>query len=92
MSKIIERIKADPRVADISDERGYGEGFWVYTRGWCCDAPRSGHDESACLHTIHEESPSACWVAMRDLAPCDCYHCTYKQAPSEAPRSDEPCE
>ncbi len=72
MSKIIERIKADPRVADISDERGFGEGFWVYTKGWCTEAHPAGHDEATCLHGIHEDSPTACWEAMRSLAPCDC--------------------
>ena len=77
MSKIIEKIKADPRVADISDERGDDQGFWVYAQGWCIESrPDGEHNESDCLHTIHEDSPSECWKVMRGLKPCNCAgHC-----------------
>ena len=76
MSKIIDKILADPRVDAISDERGSGEGFWVYTTSFCMDSMPSGHEESACLHTIHEDSPTECYKRLREVIPCDCFRCT----------------
>lgn len=29
MSKYLESLKSDPRVADVSDERGFGDGYFV---------------------------------------------------------------
>lgn len=81
MSKVIEKLKADKRVVDISDERDMDQGFWVYTKGWCRESmPNGTHDESTCLHVIHENSPSECWRLMRDLKPCNCEgHCVPRE-------------
>jgi uncharacterized protein involved in high-affinity Fe2+ transport len=32
MNKTHAKIIADPRVSDVSDETGYGEGVWVYLK------------------------------------------------------------
>jgi hypothetical protein len=66
----IERIRSDPRVRDISDERhGWNDnGFWVYLKnGFCWD------DQG--LHIIHEPSPSACRRLFREIRPCTCAEC-----------------
>ena len=67
---VIERIKKDPRVKSISDERAAGDGFWVYLHyGYY------GYEWSS--HIIHEDSPSACLSYLRDVRPCDCPECKH---------------
>lgn len=62
---VIERIKAHPAVEGISDERGMGDGFWVYLKdGWVYDNPGE--------HALHEDSPSECLKMLRGLMACDC--------------------
>ena len=67
--RTIDRIKADPRVADVSDERDMGDGYWVYLKpGW-----RWVED---CLHAIHEDTPSACLRELRGgVIECKCNYC-----------------
>jgi hypothetical protein len=58
MSKTTDTIKAHPLVESISDERGLGDGYWVYLK--------TGHiAASSECGTIHEESPSACLRLLR---------------------------
>ncbi len=79
MSKnwIIARIESDMRVGSISDERSTGDGFWVYTQGFCRESLPSGeHREDVCLHIVHEDTPTKCWARMNELIRCDCAgHC-----------------
>ncbi len=66
--KIIERIKSDLRVAEVSDERELGDGFWVYLKsGW--------NNGSAEEHIIHEASPSACLKRFYEIDDCNCDDC-----------------
>ena len=65
---VIDRIKNDQRVREVSDERGLGDGFWVYLKDGFCG------DDMGC-HIIHEDSPSACLKAMRYIQPCTCREC-----------------
>jgi hypothetical protein len=73
----IERIKNDPRVADISDERCQDDGFWVYLKpGWCNAyedpvAARCGDP----LHIIHEETPASSLRVLRYIEKCTCKDC-----------------
>lgn len=67
MSKIIERILAHPKVASISDERGMGDGFWVYLKkGWQNDPE---------THCIHENSPTRCFWYLPSVSECSCDDC-----------------
>lgn len=53
MSKVLDRIQADPRVESVSDERRNGDGCWVYLLpAYICPAMECG--------TIHEDSWTAC--------------------------------
>lgn len=66
--KTIERIKSDRRVADVSDEREMGDGFWVYLKpGW-----RWAEDW---VHSIHEDTPSECLRELHRAIPCHCREC-----------------
>lgn len=52
--KYLDQLRADPRIDSIDDERGYGEGIWVYLKpGY--RAP----DDSASDRTIHEDTIAA---------------------------------
>jgi hypothetical protein len=64
MSKVIDKIKSDPRVESVSDERIFGDGFWVYLKtGFACDPE---------THCIHEDSPSECWSRFKEIHSCEC--------------------
>lgn len=63
--KTIEKIKKHPAVVSISDERGSGDGFWVYLKsGWTYDNPGE--------HSLHEDTPSQCLPMLSRLMKCDC--------------------
>lgn len=68
MNKTILKLKSDPRVEEISDERSAGDGFWVYLKSGFY-----GYEEGS--HIIHEDSPSECLKFMRDVRPCKCNEC-----------------
>lgn len=77
----IERIKADPRVADVSDERSMGDGFWVYLKsGFAVQG-----DE---VHCIHEDTPSDCLRELRHgVIECKCKGCRMDIAAMKRPLS-----
>ena len=52
-------------IAEISDERRDGDGYWVYlaTGLW------SPEDET---HCVHEDTPRACAAKLRRVEPCPC--------------------
>lgn len=67
--KLKKLIQNHPRVEDISDERGSGDGCWVYLkRGW-------GERGNPQCHTIHEDTWSDVLRAVRDAEPCECDNC-----------------
>jgi hypothetical protein len=71
MNKVIQKIKADYRVRDVSDERLLGDGFWVYLKdGYCYDQQEQ--------HIIHENSPSACMRQLPYVQPCHCQDCNFQ--------------
>lgn len=71
------RILLDARVAEISDERSFGDGIWVYTKPGFCDHSSMGpsHDAGCCRHSIHEDTWSLIVRQMNNLKPCDCARC-----------------
>ena len=66
--KMRERILNDPKVLEISDERGNGDGIWVYFHyGWrvCEDF----------VHQVHEDTWPECLRKVKSAVPCDCPDC-----------------
>jgi hypothetical protein len=58
--KYLDQLRADPRVSDISDERAYDEGVWVYlVPGWVSDSTDTG--------TIHERTLADIRSEMRSI-------------------------
>lgn len=53
-------------IDDISDERGDGDGYWVYlVPGWICDE----------VHCVHEDTIRECAKAMRCIERCTAPNC-----------------
>jgi hypothetical protein len=51
------------RIAEVSDERDAGDGYWVYLKvGW--------RDEEGETHCVHEDTPTACARRMPGLIRC----------------------
>lgn len=47
MNRYLDTLRSDPRVADVSDERAMGDGYWVALRdGWLTET-------NGC-QTVHE--------------------------------------
>jgi len=66
LPKILERHRS--RIAGISDERSFGDGYWVYLKaGWNVGG------ES--LHIIHEDNPTQCAKAFAWVEKCKCNEC-----------------
>lgn len=57
------------KIHDISDERGSGDGYWVYLeRGWILYPDGT--------HQAHEDTPTQCAQRISDLVErCDCAYC-----------------
>ena len=70
-SRVIQKLIDDPRVSEVSDERGSDDGFWVYLKpGWIWQCE---------VHCVHEDTPSACLIEMRGVESCNCSdYCTSK--------------
>ena len=64
--KIIDKIKADPRVSEVWNE---GEdGWWVGLKtGFICT-----HSET---HAVHEWTLTKLWESFKSVEPCDCKDC-----------------
>lgn len=55
-------------IDSVSDERAYGEGYWVNLRdGWCNPADPS-------CHTLHEDTPQEC-AQYFPVEQCWCKDC-----------------
>lgn len=65
-SEIIKKILKDPRVQEISDERGMDDGFWIYLKSGWIDPIGSE------AHHIHEDTPAEAYKYLKWIAPCDC--------------------
>ena len=59
--KAIDRLKKDPRVDSISDERSFGDGYFVYLKAGYCIS-----DDDTC-HTIHEYSIAECLKQLQGV-------------------------
>jgi hypothetical protein len=56
-------------ITAVSDERGSGDGYWVYLiAGW------QNAMDLGC-HIVHEETASECAAVLSDVIPCDCADC-----------------
>ena len=55
--KYLDQLRADPRVADVSDERGMGDGYWIVLKdGW--------YSPDMDCQTIHEYTIKALRAVM----------------------------
>lgn len=69
------------RIADVSDDRGNDDGYWVYlASGW--------RDPDGETHCIHEDSPSAAANLMLQIIRCTRPGCCDNGHPS--PTSTQP--
>jgi len=74
MSAIESKVRNNPKVQEISDERDQDAGIWAYLK------PGFYHGSSFChpydrRHNAHEETWTALNKALRDVHPCDCAAC-----------------
>lgn len=61
VKKNLASVLAHPLVIDVSDERAFGDGIWIYLRdGWISDALD--------LSTIHEDSWGECVDLLKRAA------------------------
>jgi hypothetical protein len=57
------------RVDEISDERGNGDGYWIYLKpGWI--NPLLG------AHLVHEYTVKDCMEHFKTVCKCDCEQCS----------------
>ena len=54
------------KIESVSDERGMGDGCWVYLADGLMD--NSNHQ----CHIIHEDTFRECITYIRDAVPCNC--------------------
>lgn len=66
----ILRIKSNPHVHSISDERASGDGIWVYLRN-------GFNNGDGGEHAIHEDTFAACAEKLSLITPCNCKDCTH---------------
>ena len=68
-SPITQKILKNPKVHSISDERGAGDGFWIYLKlGWI-DNVGTG------AHMVHEDTPEEAYKYLQWVSKCDCDEC-----------------
>lgn len=62
------------KVCEVGDERGMGDGYWIYLNtGWCWD--------DTGLHSIHEDTVARAIQAFRDgVRQCTCKDCVTEMA------------
>ncbi len=69
LPKTLQRF-AD-RIEDYSDERGSGNGIWIYyKRGY-----KSHSDPMGCLHQDHEDTVAKLASCARHALRCNCNYC-----------------
>ena len=53
-------------IEEISDERRYGDGIWVYLKpGLTWDG----------VHMVHEDTLKECAMQLLNVVKCNCAHC-----------------
>ena len=58
----------DKRIEEVSDERKFGDGIWLYLiKGWC-------RDDGA--HCVHEDTVKECKEELKYIQVCTCERCT----------------
>lgn len=61
-------VKRDPRVRDVSDERGMGDGVWIYlVAGYDNGSPET--------HAVSEDTVGEALAAFRGIRKCSCEDC-----------------
>ena len=77
LPKTLAKLREDPRVEEISDERGEDAGYWIYfVPGWI--------NTEADIHMIHEDTVKEVLAVFRNyIEPCDCESCEASK-PKEA--------
>jgi hypothetical protein len=65
--KTLDRLKADPRVSDVSDERQFGDGYFICLKPEFADVK---FDPWQPTRTIHEYTVRDLLRRMRDVRPC----------------------
>jgi hypothetical protein len=67
--KTLNDLRNDHRVEEVSDERGSGDGIWVYlTKDWYSEMTGNHSSAADLSHTIHEQTVEKCWEQMRHIA------------------------
>lgn len=55
---VLDKLRVDARVSSVDDERGLGDGVWVYLKDGYVN------DSTECA-MVHEETPTACLRVLR---------------------------
>lgn len=79
-----EKILALPHVEGISDERGMGDGIWVYYR----EGFKSTIDRMGALHQEHEDTWSKVYYMARRAMQCSCTECETIKADKAANQTE----
>lgn len=68
MSAVLDRLRADPRVQFVDDERSLGNSVIVTLHyGWRFDDPGT--------HVFGEDTPTAALASLKSCKPCGCAEC-----------------
>ncbi len=70
--KTLADLQADPRVTDVSDERGNGDGLWAYLVAGYCWAPET--------HAVHEDTVAEVCRELDGVKRCPCADCVREAA------------
>lgn len=69
MNRTLEKLKNDPRVEDVSDERACGNGIIITMRGYT-------NDPIGACHVFAEDTPTKALAYLRRCCvPCACSEC-----------------
>jgi hypothetical protein len=69
MNKLINKLRADPRVESIDDERRLGHGWFVYLEGHCLP-PGTGEAHCFTEATARDVQKKLRWVVKCECADC----------------------
>lgn len=70
--KTLDRIKKNPKVELVSDERNSGSGVFAYLNpGWI--------DLFSETHCVHEDTATEVLRRLASVQPCNCDECKPKQ-------------
>lgn len=56
-------------IDDVSDERGMGQGYWVYLKAGLINPWTE-------THCVHEDTIKECAEQLKIVKPCQCADCT----------------